>query len=94
LTETENSDERAHGDGGGAAGALPVHAYAATGTYNVTLTVTDSEGLTHAAATTAQVADGSGLQPSVARVGGPYRGTVATALSFDGSAAPACTPWC
>jgi len=74
------------GDGGGAAGALPVHAYAATGTYNVTLTVTDSDGLTHSAATTAQVADGSGLQPPVARVGGPYRGTVATALSFDGSA--------
>jgi PKD repeat protein len=36
--------------------------------------------------TTAQVADGSGLQSPVARVGGPYRGTVAIPLSFDGSA--------
>ena len=74
------------GDGGSAAGAMPVHAYAATGTYIVTLTVTDSDGLTHSAATTAQVADGSGLQSPVARAGGPYRGTVAAPLSFDGSA--------
>jgi PKD repeat protein len=74
------------GDGDGAAGAIPVHAYAATGTYTVTLTVTDSDGLTHSAVTTAQVADGSGLQSPVARVGGPYRGTIATPLSFDGSA--------
>ena len=74
------------GDGGGAAGAMPVHAYAATGTYTVTLAVTDSDGLTHSVVTTAQVADGSGLQSPVARVGGPYRGTVATPLSFDGSA--------
>jgi PKD repeat protein len=74
------------GDGVGAAGAMPVHAYAATGTYTVTLTVTDSDGLTHSAVTTAQVADGSGLQSPVARVGGPYRGTIGTPLSFDGSA--------
>ena len=74
------------GDGGVAAGAMPVHAYAATGAYTVTLTVTDSDGLTHSAVATAQVADGSGLQPPVARIGGPYRGTVATPLSFDGSA--------
>jgi len=74
------------GDGGGGAGAMPVHAYAAIGTYSVTLTVTDSDGLTHSAVTTAQVADGSGLHSPVARVGGPYRGTVATPLSFDGSA--------
>ncbi len=74
------------GDGGSAVGALPVHAYTAIGTYAVTLTVTDSDGLTHSTVTTAQVADGSGLQSPVARVGGPYRGTVATPLSFDGSA--------
>ena len=74
------------GDGGVDAGAKPVHAYAATGTYAVTLSVTDSDGLTHSTATTVQVADGSGLQSPVARAGGPYRGTVAAALSFDGSA--------
>lgn len=74
------------GDGSDASGAMPVHVYAATGTYAVTLTVTDSDGLTHSAATTAQVADGSGLQPPIAKVGGPYRGTISTPLSFDGSA--------
>jgi len=74
------------GDGSGAAGAMPIHAYAATGTYTVTLTVTDSDSLTHSAVTTAQVADGSGLQSPVARVGGPYGGTVAAPLSFDGTA--------
>lgn len=74
------------GDGGDAAGSMPVHAYAATGAYTVTLTVTDSDGLTHSAVTTAQVADGSGLQSPVARSGGPYRTTVAIPLSFDGSA--------
>jgi PKD repeat protein len=74
------------GDGGSAAGATPVHAYVATGTYTVSLTVTDSDGLTHSSVTTALVADGSGLQSPVARAGGPYRGTVAAPLSFDGSA--------
>jgi PKD repeat protein len=74
------------GDGGGAAGAMPVHAYAATGTYTVTLMVTDSDGLTHSAVTTAQVTDGSGLLSPVARIGGPYRGSVAKPVSFDGSA--------
>ena len=74
------------GDGGGAAGAMPVYAYPATGTYTVTLTVTDSDGLTHSAVTTAQVTDGSGLLSPVARIGGPYGGTVATPVSFDGSA--------
>jgi PKD repeat protein len=74
------------GDGGAAAGAMPVHTYTVPGTYAVTLTVTDSDGLTHSGSTTARVTDGSGLQSPVARVGGPYRGTVATPLSFDGSA--------
>lgn len=35
------------GDGGTATGATASHAYAASGTYNVTLTVTDDDGVTH-----------------------------------------------
>ena len=63
-----------------------MHAYAATGSYTVRLTVTDNDGLTNSASTTAQVSDGTGLQPPVANPGGPYQGTTASPVAFDGSA--------
>jgi len=52
----------------------------------VRLTVTDNDGLTNSASTTAQVSDGAGLQPPVANPGGPYQGTTASPVAFDGSA--------
>jgi PKD repeat protein len=73
------------GDGGTAPDLAPVHAYAVAGSYTVTLTVTDNDGLTHSASTTAQVTDGSGMQPPVASAGGPYGGRVGSPLAFDGS---------
>jgi len=74
------------GDGTSASGVTAVHAYAAAGSYTVRLTVTDNDGLTNSASTTAQVSDGTGLQPPVANPGGPYQGTTASAVAFDGSA--------
>ena len=44
------------GDGMSGAGATPTHTYTAPGTYNVTLTVTDTKGQTGAATTTTKVA--------------------------------------
>jgi PKD repeat protein len=74
------------GDGTTASGVTAVHAYTAAGSYTVRLTVTDNDGLTNSASTTAQVSDGSGLQPPVARPAGPYQGTTASPVAFDGSA--------
>jgi PKD repeat protein len=74
------------GDGDTASGVTPVHAYAAAGSYTVRLTVTDNDGLTNSASTTAQVSDGSGLQPPVSSPAGPYHGTTASPVAFDGSA--------
>ena len=74
------------GDGTTASGVTAVHAYAAAGSYTVRLTVTDNDGLTNSASTTAQVSDGTGLQPPVANAGGPYQGTTASPVAFDGSA--------
>lgn len=74
------------GDGSAAvAGATPVHTYAAGGSYTVVLTVTDNDGLSNSASVTVNVTDGTGLQPPVARPGGPYTGLVGQALSFNGA---------
>ena len=45
------------GDGNGATGVSPTHAYQAAGSYTVTLTVTDDGGLTHTASVEAVVND-------------------------------------
>ena len=74
------------GDGATASGVTAMHAYTAAGSYTVRLTVTDNDGLTNSASTTAQVSDGTGLQPPVANPAGPYHGTTASPVAFDGSA--------
>jgi PKD repeat protein len=74
----------AFGDGGTGTGATPSHTYAAAGTYTVSLTVTDTSGLTGSATATATIA--ATPKPPTAVAGGPYTGTVGTAVSFNGSA--------
>jgi PKD repeat protein len=74
------------GDGATASGVTSMHAYTVAGSYTVRLTVTDNDGLTDTASTTAQVSDGTGLRPPVANPAGPYHGTIASPVAFDGSA--------
>ena len=72
------------GDGNTGARANPAHTYAAAGTYTVSLTVIDNGGLTDTATTTATIADVP-PQPPAADPNGPYSGTVAVPVQFDGS---------
>ena len=65
------------------AGPVPSHAYAATGDYQVTLTVTDDIG--DVASDTTSVTIGSGELAPVADANGPYTGTIGTEVTFDGS---------
>jgi beta-lactamase superfamily II metal-dependent hydrolase/PKD repeat protein len=69
------------GDGNTGNGAEVTHAYADDGSYQVTLTVTDSNGLTAVDGTTAEVENAA---PS-ASAGGPYGGIVGESVALAGT---------
>ncbi len=71
------------GDGSTASGVRVAHAYSATGSFNVTLIVTDDKGDTTTAMTTVTI--GAGNQAPVAEAMGPYAGLVGQSVSFDAS---------
>ena len=74
------------GDGGFGAGPTPTHTYTAAGTYTVSLTVKNPAGATGTATTSATIA--AGTPPSgqpTANPGGPYNGSVNSAISFNGA---------
>ncbi len=73
------------GDGNSGTGVSPTHSYASDGNFTVSLTVTDNNGGTDTASSTAAIAPVSNTPP-VANAGGPYNGTVGSPVSFDGSA--------
>jgi PKD repeat protein len=71
------------GDGASGTGVSPSHIYGTDGTFTVSLMVTDNDGATDTASTTATIALGN--QPPIADPNGPYSGTVGLPVSFDGS---------
>jgi chitodextrinase len=72
------------GDGATGTGATPSHIYTSAGTFNVSLTVTDTTGGTNVASTTATISP-----LPVANAGGPYTGNTNQAITFSGSSSTA-----
>ncbi len=70
------------GDGAAGTGVKPTHTYTAPGSYNISLTVTDSKSGTSSLA--AQVSVAIFALP-VAGAGGPYVGAPGQSITFDGS---------
>ncbi|MCP4127871.1 MAG: PKD domain-containing protein, partial [Gammaproteobacteria bacterium] len=68
------------GDSSTAHGASVTHTYAASGTFTVTLFVTDERGAAGSAVTTCSV-----TRPPDAKLGGPYEVKKGTVIQFDGS---------
>ncbi|WP_196762212.1 PKD domain-containing protein [Pseudoalteromonas luteoviolacea] len=62
------------GDGTTSTQASPSHTYATSGQYEVTLTVSTSEGLNDSDTTTAKITEGTELEDSCAQNATPYRG--------------------
>jgi RHS repeat-associated protein len=68
------------GDGSKGTGVKPTHTYAKSGTFKVTLSVTDNIGGADTAGTQATISN-----PPVANAGGPYIGVTGAPVQFDGS---------
>jgi len=73
------------GDGTAGSGVKVNHTFTA-GTYNVRLTITSNTGATNSATLSIRVTTVAGAPGPVANAGGPYSGTLGTAVNFDGSA--------
>jgi PKD repeat protein len=74
------------GDATSGSGASVTHSYSTAGTYQVSLTVTDDDGLTGETTHVVQVDEPAPMpQPPVAVISGPTSGLVGETLSFDGS---------
>ncbi len=71
------------GDGGTSTAANPTYTYSIDGTFNVTLTVTDNDGLTDTDTTSAAIGPATGNMPPVANANGPYTGTEGTPVQFS-----------
>ena len=73
------------GDGNVADGAMPTHTYAAAGTFEVSLVVSDGMSSSDPSVTTATITEPVMNLAPVANPGGPYTGEPGQAIMFDGS---------
>ena len=73
------------GDGNTSSQANPSHAFVNAGTYNVTLTVTDNDGATDSAATTATITSPVNQLPSSVIANGPFNATVGSTIGMSSS---------
>jgi PKD repeat protein len=71
------------GDGNTGSGETTAHTYTAAGSYDVVLTVTDDDGVSHTGTTTAAIV--AEMRDPVADPGGPYEGLVGFAVLLDAS---------
>jgi PKD repeat protein len=74
------------GDGAMATGVSPTHAFAADGTYVISLTVNDGQVDSVASTTSATIATPPANSAPTADAGGPYNGDAGIAVNFDGRA--------
>ena len=74
------------GDGAMAAGPSPTHAFAADGTYTISLTVNDGQVDSVASTTTATITTPPANSAPTADAGGPYSGDTGIVVTFDGRA--------
>lgn len=73
------------GDGATGTGATTAHTYSSSGTFTVTLVVTDARGTSGEPATTSAVITEAPNEAPVADAGGPYAGNTGSAIDFDGT---------
>jgi len=71
------------GDGTTSTTANPTHVYSAEGVYTVELSVTDNDGATTVASTTATVTAVTGNLPPEPNANGPYTGDVGESINFS-----------
>jgi PKD repeat protein len=77
------------GDGGGGQGVQPSHSFAAAGTYNVTLVITDTAGRVGSVSQAVNV--GTQGNPTASFVFSPTNPRVGDSVTFNGSASSAAT---
>ncbi len=82
------------GDGNTGSGQLASHAYSTAGTYQVTLTVTDQNGLSGSTTTSIDVQAPPSVPnvPPVAAIAGPPTAEVGGTITFDGTPSQAGSP--
>ena len=71
------------GDGQTSTQANPSHVYTSTGSFTVTLTVTDNKAAEDSKVTTATITDSTANQPPVAKANGPYQTVLGSSIQFS-----------